>query len=291
MKFWQAITWAETDQLLEIAKFAEEVGFYGLMGADHALFPEVMAANYPYSTTGLPPQTAESEYPDCWVTIAAMAAVTTSLKFTTGVYVLPLRNPIELAKATSTLAIISQGRFILGAGAGWMKEEFDIYGVEFNNRGKRFDESLQVLRKLWQGGMVEFHGDFFDFPKIQLSPTSQYDIPIYIGGSNTLALNRAATYGDGWIGAGNDPKDVPAIIDQLHKLRVAAARDHLPFETIIGLKAKADLNLFKSMRGTGMTSGVNYPFAYVLGQKSSLDDKKRMMEKFYNEVIRANDWT
>ena len=139
MKFWQAVTWAETEQLIEIAKFAEECGFEGLMGGDHALWPNSLEPAYPYSDSGYPPQVEESEYPDQWVSIAAMAASTTTLKFTTGVYILPLRNPIEVAKATATLSILSGGRFILGAGAGWMKEEFDVYAVDFSTRGKRLD--------------------------------------------------------------------------------------------------------------------------------------------------------
>ncbi|MBT3412058.1 MAG: LLM class flavin-dependent oxidoreductase, partial [Halieaceae bacterium] len=80
MKFWQPVSWAETEQLCDIARFAEQCGFEGLMGADHALFPQAMAPDYPYSDTGLPPQTADHEYPDMWSSFAAMAAVTTRIK-------------------------------------------------------------------------------------------------------------------------------------------------------------------------------------------------------------------
>lgn len=286
MKFWQPITWAETDQLVDIARFAEQVGFHGVMSGDHALYPQQLRPDYPYSDTGYPPQVADSEYPDQWALFGAIAAATRTLKFTCGVYVLPLRNPIEVAKACSTLAILSQGRFILGAGAGWMREEFDIYGVEFATRGKRFDEALEVLRTLWQPGMVEHHGEFFDFPPIQLSPAPSHPVPIYIGGANKLALQRAARCGDGWIGAGNNPEDVPAVMAELQRLRKHAGRDHLPFETMVGLLAVPELSLFQSMKGTGMTSGLSMPFEYALGKGSSLDDKKRMMEDFAESVIR-----
>jgi len=286
MKFWQAVTWAETEQLVEIAKFAEELGFYGVMTGDHALYPQTMQADYPYSDTGYPPQTAESEYPDQWALFGAIAAATRRLKFTCGIYVLPLRNPIEVAKACATLSILSQGRFILGAGAGWMREEFDIYGVEFKTRGKRLNETLEVLDKLWQPNMVEHHGDFFDFPPIQLSPPPSHKIPIYIGGANKLALKRTAKYGDGWIGAGNQPEDVPGLMSELHRLRVEAGRDHLPFETMVGLHAPVELDTFLRMEGTGMTSGLNMPFSFSLGERSSLDDKKRFMESFAERIIR-----
>src|SRR6185369_4233142 len=131
-------------------------------------------------------------YPDCWVTIAAMAAVTTRLKFSTSVYVLPLRNIFEVAKATGTLAIMSDNRFVLGAGLGWMKDEFDIYGVPFETRGRRTSEMMVVLRKLWAGGMVSHQGEFFDFAPLQIAPAPDRTVPIYLGGSSAPALKRIA---------------------------------------------------------------------------------------------------
>ena len=147
-----------------------------------------------------------------------MAAVTRRLRFSVAVYVLPLRNPFEVARATGTLAILSGNRFILGAGIGWMKEEFDIYGVDFRTRGKRFDEYLDVLQLLWRGGMVEYHGTHFDFPPLQISPAPDAPVPIFLGGASTAALARTARKADGWIGAGNTPDEVPA-----HPRRAVAA--------------------------------------------------------------------
>jgi probable F420-dependent oxidoreductase len=159
---------------------------------------------------------ADAWYPDCWASIGAMAAVTQRLRFSVAVYVLPLRNPFEVARATGTLAILSGNRFILGAGTGWMKEEFDIYGVDFKSRGKRFDEYLDVLRLLWRGGMVEYHGQHFDFPALQISPAPQAPVPIFLGGAAPVALERAARKADGWIGAGNLPEEVPALARGVH---------------------------------------------------------------------------
>ena len=285
MKFWQAVTWAETEQLIEIAKFAEECGFEGLMGGDHALWPNSLEPAYPYSDSGYPPQVEESEYPDQWVSIAAMAASTTTLKFTTGVYVLPLRNPIEVAKATATLSILSGGRFILGAGAGWMKEEFDIYAVDFSTRGKRLDECLEAIQILWKDNFVEYHGEFVDFPLIRLVPSPSHSIPIYIGGDNERALRRAAKYGDGWIGAGNTPETVPPILKKLNDLRVEYGNSDGAFETIVGLYAEQTLDLLKSLGEQGMTSTVNMPFEFSLGKNSSIDEKKRFMERYAKKII------
>jgi alkanesulfonate monooxygenase SsuD/methylene tetrahydromethanopterin reductase-like flavin-dependent oxidoreductase (luciferase family) len=164
MKFWQSASFSEPDQLVEIAKLAEEVGFDGVLVSDHLFFPEKLVSKYPYTPDGVPGFTPETPWPDPFALVGAMSSVTRRLRFATMVYILPLRNPLEVAKATATVDVLSGGRFILGVGAGWMKEEFDQLGVDFRTRGARFDESIEVLRKLW-GGMVEHHGRFFDFPR------------------------------------------------------------------------------------------------------------------------------
>jgi probable F420-dependent oxidoreductase len=286
MKFWQAITWAETEQLMDIARFAEELGFEGLMSGDHALYPDSLSGGYPYSETGMPPQTADSEYADMWTSFAAMAAVTTKLRFTCGVYVLPIRNPIEVAKMSSTLANLSQGRFVLGSGTGWMKEEFDIYGVDFKTRGKRMNEMIDVMEGLWQGDMFEYHGEFFDFDAIKVTPVPKYKVPLYFGGAAPVALRRAAQRGDGWIGAGNTADEVPGLLQTLRGLRAEAGRADEPFETMVGLYGDPDLDTFKRLHEEGMTSSVAMPFPFALGERSSLDDKKRMMEAFAESTLR-----
>ncbi len=287
MKFWQAITWAETDQLIEIARFAEEVGFHGLMSGDHAVYPESVAPDYPYSETGMPPMQPSDEYPDQTAIFAAMAAVTRTLHFTCGVYVLPLRNPHEVARAAATLAILSDDRFILGVGVGWMKEEFDIYGVDFRRRGKITDEMIEVLHTLWSGEMVEHHGECFDFPRVQLSPAPSKHPPIYIGGASEIALHRAARAGNGYIGAGTAPEEVGPLLKQLNELRVHYGRNHLPFEAMIGVSALPDRDLFQRLSDDGLQSTVAPPFQYALGKRrSTLDEKKRFMEHFSESIIR-----
>lgn len=286
MRFWQAITWMEPEQILDVARFAEEVGFDGVMLGDHGVFPRDVKARYPYSADGKPPMAPDAWYPDCWATIGAIAAVTKRLRFSVGVYVLPLRNVFEVARATGTLAILSGGRFILGAGIGWMKDEFEIYGVDFHKRGARMDEQLDVLRKLWDGGMVEHHGRFYDFPALQISPEPPHGVPVFLGGAAPVALERAAYKAEGWIGAGNMPDEVPGILAEFKRLRAESGRAHEPFETMIGLATPPDLATFQRLHEQGMTGTVAYPFKYSLGDRSSLDDKKRVMETFAKQFIR-----
>ena len=286
MKFWQMLTWMEPEQILEVARFAEEVGFEGVMLGDHGVFPLEVKATYPYSADGKPPMAADAWYPDCWATIGAISVVTRRIRFAVAVYVLPLRNVFEVARATGTLAILSNNRFILGAGIGWMKDEFDIYGVDFHTRGKRFDEQLDVLRKLWGGGMVEHHGALIDFPPLQISPAPQRTVPIFTGGASPVALKRAAVKADGWIGAGNTPAEVPGLLAEFRRLRREAGREQLPFETVIGLSTPPDLATFQRLDEAGMSGGVSYPFTFTAGQRSTLDDKKRVMEDFARRFIR-----
>lgn len=287
MKFWQAVTWAETDQLIDIAKFAEELGFHGLMTGDHAVYPESIVPDYPYSENGLPPMQPEDEYPDQTAIFGAMAAVTQRLKFVCGVYVLPLRNPHEVARAMATLSIMSRNRCVLGIGVGWMKEEFDIYGVDFRKRGKITDEMVEVMQTLWRGGMVEHHGEHFDFPRIQLSPSPQEQPPIYVGGASEVALRRTARIGDGYVGAGTVPEDVKPLLSRLAELRQEYGRDHLPFEAMLGISDVPSYDLYARLAEDGLESTVAPPFFYALGKKqSSLDEKKHFMEEYANTIIR-----
>jgi alkanesulfonate monooxygenase SsuD/methylene tetrahydromethanopterin reductase-like flavin-dependent oxidoreductase (luciferase family) len=154
MKFWQSVSWAEAGQLVEIAKFAEEVGFHGVINSEHLFLTRKTDSPYPYTEDGKMNHALDYDYPDVWSSFAAMAAVTTRLHFSSSVYLLPLRNPIEVAKQAGTCALISNNRVTIGFGVGWQKEEFDAMGVDFHTRGKRTDEMIEVMRKLWQGGVV-----------------------------------------------------------------------------------------------------------------------------------------
>lgn len=286
MKFWQMVTWAETDHYREIARSAEALGFHGIMNADHAFFPRQMESPYPYSEDGLPPMPSDSEYPDPWVSLAQMAAVTERLMFSTAVYILPLRHPIEVAKATASLALMSDNRFALGAGVGWMKEEFDAYGIDFRTRGRRYDECLDSIRQLWGGDWTEYRGDYICFDALRILPVPRQPIPIYLGGSSEVALRRTARMADGWIGNGNSPEEVPPLLARLRELRSAFGRDPEPFETIVGLTTEPDLDVFRRLRDQGMTAGVSLPFTFSLGRSSSLAQKRDCMEQFAERFIR-----
>lgn len=285
MEFWQAVSFCEPEQLVAVAQIAEEVGFAGLLVSDHLVHSEKMESKYPYSETGEPPFTPDTQWPECWVTIAAMATATTRLRFTTMVHVLPLRNPIEVAKSASTAAVLSGDRVALGAGAGWIKEEFDLLGVDFKTRGRRFNECIEVLRKLWSGEMVEHHGEFFDFPRILMQPAPREKLPILIGGISAVALRRAARLGDGWLGSGQTPDQAIEIAKTLATLRAEAGRAHEPFEIVAPLVTPPDAETLRRLDDHGIAGTVSYPFLYSLGATSTIEQKRAVMEQFANDVI------
>jgi probable F420-dependent oxidoreductase len=286
MKFWQVVSFAEPEQLLDIARAAEEAGFHGVLMSDHLFFPGRLESRYPYAPDGKPGFDGGTPFPEVWTTIAAMAAVTTRLHFATMVYILPLRHPLEVAKAVATAALLSGGRVALGAGAGWIREEFDALGVDFATRGRRFDEMIEVLRKVWTGAMVEHRGACFDLPPLQMSPAPPAPIPIWVGGTSDRALRRAARLGDGWIGTGQHPDELPQLLGRLRAQREKAGRAQLPFETLVPLVVPPDPTLLRRLQAEhGVTSTTAWPFSYTIGPRSTLAQKRESMRRFADEVI------
>jgi probable F420-dependent oxidoreductase len=285
MKFWQVLSFCEPEELVELARAAEQAGFHGALLSDHLFFRGKLRSRYPYSADGQPGFDAGTPFPEVWTSIAAMAAATTRLRFSTLVFVLPLRNPIEVAKSLATLSRLSGGRVALGCGAGWIEEEFAQLGIDFASRGRRFDECIGVLRTLWRGGLVEHHGEFFDFDRLAVNPAPRAPIPIWVAGLAPAALRRAARLGDGWIGTGQSPEELPALLRRLRELRAEAGRAHEPFETICPLTAPPEPELLRRLAGEGMTSATAWPFLYTLPPDATLAHKRDALLRFGETVI------
>jgi probable F420-dependent oxidoreductase len=285
VKFWQVASFSEPDQLLDIARGAEEAGFHGVVLSDHLFFPGELRSKYPYSEDGKPMFDGNTPFPDPWTTIAAMAAVTKTLRFGTLVYILPLRHPLEVAKTVGTAALLSGDRVMLGCGAGWIREEYDAVGVDFATRGKRYDEMIDVIRKAWTGKMVEHNGRFFDLGSFQMSPPPRVPVPIWIGGVGEPALRRAARRGDGWIGNGQSPDDALASLTRLRVLREEAGRAAQPFETLVPLTTLPDADVCKRLGDAGMTATTAWPFNYLIGPHSTIEQKRDVMLRFGESVI------
>jgi len=285
MKFWQVASFSEPDQLLEIARGAEDAGFHGLLLSDHLFFPGTLRSKYPYAPDGKPAFGGTTPFPDPWTAIAAMAAVTERLCFGTLVYILPLRHPLEVAKTVGTAALLSGGRVVLGCGAGWIREEYDALGVDWKMRGRRYDEMIEVMRKAWTGEMVEHRGPCFDLGAFQMSPAPREPVPIYMGGTSDAAMRRAARLGDGWIGTGQGPDEARALLGRMRALRHEAGRSSASFEAIVPLGVPPDRDLLRSLGAEGMTATTAWPFNYTLGPTSTAQQKRDAMRRFGDEVI------
>ncbi len=272
MKFWCATAFMKTKQLVHIAQLLDEAGYHGLMVSDHLVYPKNLQSKYPYSPhpDGRPIWEPETAWPDPWVLIGAMTSVTKQLNFTTNIYVAGHRPLLQLAKEIATASVLSDGRVALGAGAGWMKEEFDLQGQDFSNRGKRLTEMVEALRAMWGGGWVEFHGEYYDIPAITMEPSPPSRIPIYIGGHTDAALKRAAKVGDGWIGNAYPVEEAKIYIDKLKGYLREYGRENDNFEIICGLYAMPTADLYKrAEEEMGMTGTLCMPWA--LGNPSAGD--------------------
>jgi probable F420-dependent oxidoreductase len=202
MKFAMQMSGLGARHYPEVAEAAEANGFDSLWMPEHLIFPAEMTPNYSYTPDGYPPMQVDTPAFDPWVVLGAVASRTTTIGLATGVFILPLRHPIMVARSVVTLDRISGGRVILGVGAGWLPDEFEIVGEDFHNRGKRMDEMITLMRKLWSEDTIEFHGEFYDSPPVKFAPkplNKTSGIPFVIGGTSPGALRRAGRLGNGWI--------------------------------------------------------------------------------------------
>lgn len=238
MKFGLSLSGLSPRHYPTLAEEAENLGFESIWIPDHLVLPEPMPSTYLYSDDGKPPIPAATAVYDPWVLLGAMSSVTETIRFGTSVYVLPLRHPVVTARGVLTVDRISHGRVTLGAGVGWLKEEFDIVGLDPSTRGKRADEIIPLLRRLWTEEVVEHHGAYYDIPPVHFEPKPfQKTIPIEIGGTSSRALWRAGTLGDGWIdiGSSSSVDQLAARVRTVMAARAEAGRDHLPFIVTAGI--------------------------------------------------------
>ncbi len=285
MRFWQALSFTETEQLVALAPIVEELGFHGVLLSDHVCVPGRIESSYPYSPDGKPPFGPDTEFPEPWAAICAMAAVTTRLHFNTAVYLAPLRHPVEVAKALATAAVISGGRVGLGVGVGWVREEYEQLGRDFGSRGRRLDESIGIWRALWRGGLVEHHGEHYDFAPLAVSPAPPAPIPVYVGGGSPAALRRAAVLGDGWIGAGNAPEEIPGLVAELARLRREAGREAEAFDFVAAVTEPPSLDGLRRLEDQGVGSLISYPLAYSLGPGSTVEAKRAALEQYASAFV------
>ena len=285
MKFWQSLAFVEMDQMPELAKFCEDLGFYGVSYGDHLVTTKDQADEYLYRDNGNVFWSPETHWPDPWVVTAALAQATTTLKFLSTVYILPLRDPLSAAKAISTAAYLSKDRVTLGVGVGWQKAEFEMVGQDFHTRGKRADEQLEILPLLMSGDMTEYHGKYYDFPALKMSPGTRRPVPILVGGYSPAAMRRASRY-DGWMATSHVENEIYPLLDQLKAIRQAEGSADKPFDIWTGVEAPQDGTHERlAEAGVTMVNSCNFLGDDMRTTLTSIDDKKRRLEEFAQRFL------
>ena len=285
MEFYIAVAYNDPHHLCDIARTADDAGFGGLIVSDHIVYPGELKTKYPYTSDGRPRWEVDTPWPDPMIAVGAMSAVTTRLRFLCSIYLLGLRHPVLAAKSISTAAYMSNNRLTLGVGAGWMKEEFDLMDQPFETRGKRLNESIEVLRTLLAGGMVEHHGDFYDFDPIEMSPVPTQKVPIYGGGTSEAALRRAATLCDGWASEIQTTAELDKIVEDLRRFRDDSPLAGEPLGICAALRDVFDLDGYRAMRDRGVTELIAVPWLFYGDASQSVDQKCDGIRRFADEVL------
>lgn len=214
-----------------VAQAAEASGWSAISVPDSIFYPRLPEADYP--SPALRKFLATAPVIDPFVALSGIAAVTRRLELVPGVLKLPMRQPLMVAKAASSLAVLSDERLLLGVGLSPWKQDFTYNGVDYEGRGRRMDACIAILRGCMSGEWFEHHGDGFDFGPLKMQPVPARPVPIIVGGHSRPALARAARLGDGWMSANTSFASLQKMIGELDGLR----REH-------GTRGRDDFRIF-----------------------------------------------
>jgi probable F420-dependent oxidoreductase len=220
------------DDITEIARAGEALGFSTIVIGDHIVFPVTVASPYPYTVDGGFPGVGDAM--EQLSLMSFVAGITTTARLVTSVMILPHRNPLATAKMLATIDVLSRGRVTVGVGVGWMREEFEALDApDFDKRGAASDEYIEIFKKCWTQDPVSHNGEFYSFKELRCMPhpVQNPHPPIWIGGHSPAALRRVAKHGDGWhpVGATTasplPPDEFQRLLDRLRQLTAAEGRN------------------------------------------------------------------
>ena len=242
-----------------MARTAEQLGFESFWCAEHPFIPVHSTSRFPGSDDGVIPE-SYSHFIDPFVALARASGVTTRMKLGTGIVLVPERHPLLLAKEISTLDLFSGGRFLFGIGAGWLREETQIMGGDFDHRWSQVRESVLAMKELWTKLEAEFHGKYYDFPPVKSypKPTQKPHPPVILGGHAKTVLERVVAWGDGWLPNRTTPEKLAESRATLDRLARAAGRD--PAAITISVHGQpADRDLVRRFHDAGATRVIVRP--------------------------------
>ena len=285
MKFVLTGAFTPVAHLPELAVEADKSGWDMLTLSDHTVNPETLTGPYPYTHDGPRRWPEFTDWPDQIVMMGAFASVTKRLRFTTNAFVLPARNPFLVAKAVSTAAVISDNRIVLTIGVGWSKDEFALLGQDFHTRGKRTDEMVEVMKLLWTGKYVEYHGKYYDFDRIEMNPPPTEAIPIWVGGISDAALRRCARYGDGWLTDLQPAAEIVECINKIRQYRKEYGREPNDFDVLATPMDVFDVDGYKRLEEQGVTRIMSQPWMIYAPGTKDLQVEKDAIHRYADEVI------
>jgi probable F420-dependent oxidoreductase len=286
MRFSYAESMIDPSLYAPLAQAAEAAGYDTFLVPDSICYPAEADSKYPYNADGTREFLEDKPFIEPFSLIPALAAVTSRLRFTTFVLKLPIRYPVLVAKQVTSVGVLTGNRFGLGVGTSPWREDYAVCDVPWEGRGRRIDESIDIIRGLGAGGYFEYHGEVYDVPRIKLSPVPTVPVPILIGGHGDAALRRAARL-DGWMSAGTTDDELDRNIVRLSELRREYGRDDVEFEvhapSIDGFSADGIQRLEE--RGvTDVIAGFRDP--YTAGADTqSLQEKLDALRWYADEVI------
>ena len=286
MHFSYAESMCDPTQYLPLAIAAEQAGYTSFTIPDSLCYPKESDTKYPYTESGDRQFLEHAPFIEPFALMAAIGAVTETLRLTTFVMKLPIRYPTHVAKSATSIAVLTNNRFGFGVGLSPWPEDFMATGTDWKSRGKRLDEMIEIIRGLQTGEFFEYHGKHYDFDAIKLCPTPTQPIPILVGGHAEPALRRAAKLGDGWMHAGGDPETLRSLLSRLQELRVEYGRDKEPFEIHVISMDGFTPDGIKRLQDVGVTDTiVGFRNAYSGVDDQSLDQKIDALRQFADNVI------
>ena len=247
-----AIISSESMDVAAMARKAEEVGFRSFWLPEHAIIPVHTTSRYGGTPDGSIPAFM-NDMGDPFIGLARASATTSTIMLGTSVCLVPEHNPLVQAKQIAALDYHSGGRFIFGIGTGWLREETEIMGGDFDHRWSQAREAVEVMKELWTKDEAEYHGRYYDFPPVRVfpKPARKPHPPVLLGGSARNVFKRVVAYGDGWMPVRASSDDIRAGRAALDELAQAAGRD--PGSIEILLFGAADLDEIKRAEDAGAT--------------------------------------
>ena len=204
------------EQIVSLAKLAESLKYESVWTFEHVIVPIDYESKYPYNSSGKMGMPPETNFVDPLIALTAVAAVTEEIRLGTGVNILSQVNPLYMAKQAASLDFVSNGRFMLGVGIGWLKEEFEALGVPYEKRGARFDDYVAGMRKIWSEEVVEHESEFISWHGFKSYPLPiQNPFPVVMGGVKGKIFERTAQLGNGWFAPTGDPSELKEHLESL----------------------------------------------------------------------------